>query len=521
MGLQLLSISLFYLLIFLVGISAGRKWMLDDTSGGMLLAGRRLPLWLGVFTMTATWVGGGYINGTAEAVFDPQRGLVWALAPWGYALSMALGGVFFARRMRRLRFTTLLDPFEIRYGKRTAAGLFLPALVGEVFWSAAILVALGTTFGTVIGYEISASILISAAIAVAYTIVGGLRSVAYTDVVQLACLLLGLCVVIPFGLAKAGGAAFVWKSYTEQMAPFPQGLALWQWGDMALLLVLGGIPWQVYFQRVLAARDEQTAVRISLIGAVGCLLMAIPAAILGAVGAVANWAPTGVDPSRDPALILPYVLRYLTPPVVATFGLGAVAAAVMSSVDSSILSASSMFAWNVYRPLLRPSASDRELRYVLRGAILVIGAAATCLALSVQSVYALWYLCADLVYVILFPQLVMVLFNPRANRTGAIAGAVVGCVLRLGGGEPLLGFPAFIPYPWQGPHGSDFPFRTFAMLTGLATIWLVSRFSGKRDRPLKLEDRIQAYGQPSADATSLARQIDTDAEVVRDEEQRR
>lgn len=486
MGWQLLSIVVFYLLIFLVGVYAGRRRSEEATSTGLLLAGRGLPLWIGAFTMIATWVGGGYINGTAEAVYDPQRGLVWAMAPWGYALSMALGGLFFARRMRRMKFTTLLDPFERRYGKRVAAGLFVPALVGEVFWSAAILVALGTTFGTVLGMDVSKSILFSAAIAIGYTVVGGLRSVAYTDVVQLGCLILGLCIAIPYALQHVGGIEVATRDYLTEMPSFPTGTSVWLWIDMAFLLILGGIPWQVYFQRVLASRDETTAVRLSLIGAIGCLAMAVPAVILGAVGTVADWSTTGVDPSTQPALILPYVLRYLTPPVIATIGLGAVAAAVMSSVDSSILSASSMFAWNVYRPLLRPGASDRELRFVLRGAIVVIGAAATCLALSVQSVYVLWYLCADLVYVILFPQLVMVLFCSRANRVGAVSGALVGLCLRLGGGEPLIGLPAFIPYPWQSSSGSDFPFRTFAMLTGLVTIWIVSNATQRRDPPRSL-----------------------------------
>ena len=170
--------------------------------------------------------------------------------------------------------------------------------------------------------------------------------------------------------------------------------------------------------------------------------------------------------------------------MVATIGLGAVAAAVMSSVDSSILSASSMFAWNVYRPLLRPSAWDRELRYVLRGAVLVIGAAATCLALSVQSVYALWYLCADLVYVILFPQLVMVLFHRRGEpyRRHQRCRRWVWC-FAWEAASRCWALPAFIPYPWQTPHGSDFPFRTVAMLSGLLTIWLVSKITRHRDPP--------------------------------------
>ena len=55
----------------------------------VMLAGRNIGMFVGIFTMTATWVGGGYINGTAEIVFS--SGLIWCQAPLGYALSLALG----------------------------------------------------------------------------------------------------------------------------------------------------------------------------------------------------------------------------------------------------------------------------------------------------------------------------------------------------------------------------------------------------------------------------------------------
>ena len=480
MSVQLLCILAFYLLIFAVGLYAGMRRDRTGTSADLLLAGRKLPLWIGAFTMTATWVGGGYINGTAEAVYNPATGLVWAQAPWGFALSLILGGLFFARKMRRLGCTTLLDPFEQRYGKKIAAVLFVPALIGEVFWSAAILVALGMTFGTVIGVDLRTSILISAAIAVTYTVVGGLWSVAYTDVVQLICILVGLGIALPFVIGHVGTTSDVAEAYVALMPPFPQGPAVWLWLDMALLLIFGGIPWQVYFQRVLACQDDRSAVRLSWIAGIGCLLMAVPAVIIGAVGAVVDWTALGLTPPENAAMVLPEVLHRLTPTPVATIALAAVAAAVMSSVDSSILSASSMFVWNVYRPLFQPKATDQQLRTVLRLAVVLIGAAATWLALSVESVYALWYLCADLVYVILFPQLVAVLFFRRANSIGAVTGAIIALVLRLGGGEPLLGLPAFIAYPLQTRDGSCFPFRTFAMLTGLATIWIVSLLTSRR-----------------------------------------
>jgi len=117
----------------------------------MVLAGRRLGLAVGVFTMTATWVDGGYLNGTAEATYG--SGLLHVQAPWGYALSLVLGGLWFAPAMRRHGFTTLLDPFERRFGKNAAALLYIPALTGEVFWTAAVLMALGTTFGMLLDVD--------------------------------------------------------------------------------------------------------------------------------------------------------------------------------------------------------------------------------------------------------------------------------------------------------------------------------------------------------------------------------
>ena len=464
----------------------------------MLLAGRNIPILVGIFTMTATWVGGGYINGTAEAVFDKARGLVWAQAPWGYALSLVIGGTFFAGVMRKNGFTTMLDPFEKRYGKEVSSLLFIPALIGEVFWSAAILVALGTTFGVILDYDFEKSILISASIAVGYTVLGGLLSVAYTDVIQLICIFIGLVIALPSIVDYAGGWDVLWIKYQQEFTSnafiLPDftnpkwGTQIWTWLDFALLLMLGGIPWQVYFQRVLSSPDAKTARNLSYIAAVGCIVMAIPAILIGMVGATADWQAAGTKAPANASLVLPYVLQHLTPPVIATIGLSAVAAAVMSSVDSSILSASSMFVWNVYRPLFRPNAGEEEVKKVIRVAILVIGGIATVLALQVKSVYGLWYLCADLVYVILFPQLTMALFDKKANVIGAMSGACLGLFLRIGGGEPLLGMPMFLPYPMAHDGTSDFPFRTFAMLLSIFTIYLVSRVTQNISKAQPLQE---------------------------------
>jgi high affinity choline transporter 7 len=358
-----------------------------------------------------------------------------------------------------------------------------------VFWSAAILTALGSTFGTILELDFTTSILISAAVAVGYTLLGGLWAVAYTDVVQLVCILLGLSVALPFALEYVGGISTLWPAYQDRFGAAaslvppiesfwgqgPMADSIWTWVDFALMLILGGIPWQVYFQRVLACRDEKTAVRLSLLAAVGCLIMAVPAVMLGAIGATVDWQSAGATPPEDAVLVLPHVLRYLTPPIVGLIGLGAVSAAVMSSVDSSILSASSMFAWNVYRPLLRPEAGQRELRRSVRASVLVVGTLATVLALRVKSVYGLWFLCADFVYVILFPQLVTALYFKRSTRIGAIAGMVVGLFFRLAGGVPELGIPPLISkLVGESVFSELFQYKTLSMLASLATIFAVS-----------------------------------------------
>lgn len=157
-----ISIVLFYILILAVGVWAGRKKEEgNDSEEEVMLAGRNIGLFVGIFTMTgnqlkrvilkctdiyfrifasvltkptmivsATWVGGGYINGTAEAVYT--SGLVWCQAPFGYALSLVFGGIFFANKMRQQGYITMLDPLQDSFGERMGGLLFLPALCGEV-----------------------------------------------------------------------------------------------------------------------------------------------------------------------------------------------------------------------------------------------------------------------------------------------------------------------------------------------------------------------------------------------------
>lgn len=216
---------------------------------------------------------------------------------------------------------------------------------------------------------------------------------------------------------------------------------------------------------------------------------------------------TGQD--SEARLVLPLVLQNLTPSYVAFIGLGAVSAAVMSSADSSVLSASSMFARNIYKSLLRekvslalssrqgPSslhakvtttmnylnrfqASEKEILMAMKMATFGVGALATGMAILIPSVYGLWFLCSDLVYCVLFPQLLLVLHYKNVNTYGSLTGYIIAMLLRLLGGEVILALPPAIHYIYMAEDGITqlFPFRTFTMLLSLVTIvffsWLAN-----------------------------------------------
>ena len=500
---------------FLVGWAASRK-VRHGTAADLIVAGRQMPLWIAALTMTATWVDGGYLLGTTEATYKSsiQLGLQGGVC---FGISLIVGGLFFAGIMRRYAFTTLIDPFEARFGRKWAAVLVLPALAGELFWSAELLVAIGSTFGVVLGMSLVMAIVVSAVVTTAYTMLGGMWSVAYTDVFQLGLVALGLAVALPFALDAAGGFQFAWTHYVAArpaqsgiLPPMHSVAGIWNaasivsgW-DVSLMLVFGGIPWNCYFQRVLSCTTPRKAQGHSILAGLLTLGFTVPPMLMGVAAFSYPWSADAASRLQaTPAETLPLLFARAVPPLVGLLGLAAIVGAVTSSFSSSILSAGSMFSWNWLKRLLRPQLSVGQMRRVIRSSILVFGAIATVLALKVQSVQALWFFTSDLVFVLLFPQLLFALFDKKVNRIGSIAAFSVALVLRVGGGEPLLGLNSFIPYPelfaallpgvpadwYNASNGAMlFPVKTFAAASGLVLLPLVSRATARWDRARPLHN---------------------------------
>lgn len=147
--------------------------------------------------------------------------------------------------MRKQGYITMLDPLQDSFGERMGGLLFLPALCGEVFWAAGILAALGATLSVIIDMEQETSVILSACIAVFYTLFGGLYSVAYTDVIQLFCIFIGLWMCIPFAWTNDHVKSLS-SMDVDWIGEIGEGYH-WYYLDYGLLLIFGGIPWQVRF----------------------------------------------------------------------------------------------------------------------------------------------------------------------------------------------------------------------------------------------------------------------------------
>ena len=485
--MALATIALMYASFIAIGWAASRR-----SAGGteeFMVAGRAMPLWLATLTMTATWVDGGYLLGTAEGVYRSSlaTGLQGGVC---FGISLIIGGLFFARRMRALEYHTLIDPFEARFGAKWAVVLALPAVLAEMFWSAELLVALGATFGVVLDLNLTTGIVVSAAVVTLYTMAGGMWAVAYTDAFQLLLVIVGLGAALPFALSAVGGVGAAWDAYQTArpeaaiLVPPIAATAVWTrgaivtWWDVSVMLMLGGVPWNCYFQRVLSCRTPRAAQWHSLLSGLMTIALTLPPLLMGLVAFAYVWPPAIADRlAAQPADSLPLIFKHVVPPAIGLLGLAAIVGAVTSSFSSSILSAGSMFAWNVWRRLLKPDLSAGGLSLVMRVAIAALGGGAVWMALEVQSVQALWFFTSDLVFVLLFPQLVAALFDSRANLIGSIAAFTVSLILRLGGGEPLFGVPALIAYPdWL-------PFKTVAASAGMILLPVVSRLTGHLSPP--------------------------------------
>ncbi|MDB5243101.1 MAG: Na+/solute symporter [Spirosoma sp.] len=361
----LFLIGLYLLSNVAVGVWATRR---VTTSQDFVLAGRRLPLVLAASVTFATWFGSETIMG-APAMFVEGGILSIIEEPFGSALCLFLVGAFFARPLYRQRITTFCDYFRIRFGRSAellSALLTIPSYFG---WIAAQFVAIGIVLNVVTGVSREVCILFSASVVMVYTLLGGMWSISITDFFHNLIIILALAVLAVLLWSEAGGWARIYQQTPTGFFRFLPRTTLKEWVVYLaawITIGLGSIPQQDVFQRVMAAKTENTSVQASYLASVLYLTVAMLPLFIALSARI-------LHPSlpKDNQLIIPnMVMQHGSLPLQVLF-FGAVASAILSVSSGAILAPAAVFGENVVK-FFRPDLSDQAFLKTIRWAVVVI-----------------------------------------------------------------------------------------------------------------------------------------------------
>lgn len=346
-----------------------------------LVAGRSLGPALATASVFATWFGAETCVGAAGEVY--AYGLSGIAAdPFGYGLTLILFGLLVARPLWRAKVTTIADLYRNRFSPGVERAVALLMIPGSVLWAAAQIRAFGSVVASATDLlSVQDGLLIAALVTILYTSLGGLLADAYTDLIQGGVLIACLAVLAAFALsAEDAGTALTTALYeTEANGAAP---SVWERLEAWSIPILGSLFAQELAARAAASRSETLARRAS-VGA-GGLYIAIGLMPV-ALGLLARVQLPGLE---DGGAALPEMAELHLGPLGRGIFSGALVSAILSTIDSALLSAAGLLTHNLLGSRLR-TRPDRVRLLASRVAVIGLGVLAWGLARSAESVHAL------------------------------------------------------------------------------------------------------------------------------------
>jgi sodium/proline symporter len=432
-----MSVITIVFIIYLLILAGLALWSRSETHtlSGYFIAGKKLPPWVVAFSTNATGESGWLLLGLTGMGYAVGAQAFWVVA--GEVIGIALAWWLLSRRLKRLAdktdSITLPDVLAARFNDRAhllrkLSVLIILVMVGA--YVAAQMVATGKAFSGFTDLSYSSGVLVGATVIILYTLIGGYKAVAWTDLVQGVLMLLGLIIVPIIAIDAAGG----WSAVTSNLHGQDPGL-LSPWGPdgkstLALVGIVSflavGLPFMGVPQlmvRFMSARSEKSLVPAMVISVVVILLFDLGAVLTGMAGRALF---PGLE---DPETILPVISITLLHPVLGGIMMVVVLAAIMSTVDSLLLLASSAVIRDYWQKIRGSALSDRTLAKRGKLITVIFGLIGVAFALH-QTPLIFWF--------VLFawsglgaafgPVLICALWYPKTNLTGAIAGMLGGFI---------------------------------------------------------------------------------------------
>jgi SSS family solute:Na+ symporter len=440
------AILLYLLLLTAVGVWKARS---VKSSADFMVAGRSLHWFVLVGTLLATWIGNGSLFGGAGLGWRNGLAGVWSSAgAWVGILLVYL----IARRIRAFGKVTVPDIFQERYGT-------LAAVLATLITVIAYLTIVSYQFrggGRILsivsdgGISLETGIVITAVFAITYTVLAGMISVVYTDVVNGIIMICGVMAAVAFMTVTLGGvgeiisaadAAGKWSLFgnweLERTSVRPAPVVAISFLVPTLLLLMGDAN---MYQRIFSARDAGTARKAILIWVVGVAFLETSIYFLGLTGAIA--ADRGLIPQLFAGgvaysaenlseNVIPTLAVEIMPLALGMLLVATMMAIVVSTADSFLLVPATNVTRDVYQRFISPDAPEARVVLIGRGMVLVLGGVAYLLVDQFPTILAAAYT-AYLIYGSgITPSLLAAFLWKRATGAGAVASILTGAVTTL------------------------------------------------------------------------------------------
>ncbi|MGI8316891.1 sodium:solute symporter family protein [Halobacillus mangrovi] len=443
-----ISIVVVYLAIMvLIGVVASKKIKNNED---FLVAGRKMGPWLLAGSLAATEVGGGSSLGVVEMAYGD-----WGFSAFWYVTAMAVAFIilsFIAPHLRKALVKTVPEYFSKRYGKKNGLVTAVIMLLPMVGLTAVQLIASATILSVMTGWSYALSVAVVTVVVAAYSVMGGMFSVVYTDVVQWFFILAGMALIIPFALDYGGGFTELTANVPTEKWSMVDGAGFGTILALVVMYVASFTVGQEAVQRYYSAKDGKAAKHASYITSIVYVIFAFIPAFIGILmyGMVQNGLIDGsIIAEQGARYALPVMAVEVLPSVVVGILFSALISATMSSASSNLLAAGSIFTNDIYHPYIKKTATDAELLKMVRWTMLIVSGLSYAIAVfDFANLITLLMFSFTLRAGGAFLPYVVGHFWERASAAGSMASLILGSitvVLAERGIVPFFGLDPIYP----------------------------------------------------------------------------
>ena len=422
-------IVVFYLLVMLfIGWYSSKK---ITSNTDFMVAGRRLGPFLMAGTLAATEIGGGSSLGVVQQGMQ-NHGIyaAWYIITMGFAFVIL---TFLAPKFRAATVKTVPEYFRRRYGKSAGLVTAIIMLLPLIGLTAGQFIASSVILSTMLGISYKTAVIIVAVVVTIYSIMGGLWSVTLTDFIQVFLIIIGMIIAVPFAMRLAGGWGNVVANVPAETFNMFKGYSPMAVISLTIMYVATFTVGQEAVSRYYAARDGKAAKQGSILAAIINFIYAFIPAVLGIITlALINMGKFNAEDFADVGAryALPVLAMEAMPAVICGLLFAGIISATMSSSDSDLLGAGSIFANDIYRAVLKPDATSEDVMKVTKIVMAIVGVVSMFIALfNTSSLVNLLMFCFTLRAAGAFFPYVLGHYWTGASLAGTIASLISGSIV--------------------------------------------------------------------------------------------